>query len=121
MIFAIDFDGTLVDGPKAQGETLTWLDGAREALDALLDADHDVIIHSCRSNPEVCPEWMLRQMKTFLDASGHLARPNLRITRLGEGKPCADYYIDDRAIRLNAIGVPGAGLTWAQIAHHFGG
>ncbi len=123
MIIAIDFDGTLVTGPMPRGRALRWVAGARDALAALLDAGHDVIIYSCRSNPDVCPPWMMEQMTEWLSSHGFLrARHEGSLTISTGGKPLADLYIDDRAVRLSPVNANGAfgGSTWAEIRSYYG-
>ena len=130
MIFAIDFDGTLVDGPQPKGRPLRWLPGAKDALDALLAAGHHVIILSCRNSPEVCEPWMFEQMvgwfldHDYLRQDGSVAEEHEGelIVDEGRGKPFADYYIDDRAIRFDHLAIHGQfrGSTWATIIENFG-
>lgn len=81
--FAIDWDATLVNHDQE------WLPYAQEALRALLQDGHKVIIHSCRAN------WAegLAQIEFKLSAA-HLAVP----VWTDAGKPVADLYIDDKAV-----------------------
>ncbi len=82
-IIAIDFDHTLWDTFNNRP-----MQDAHYALDAIHDAGHKVLIHSCNN-----PEW-IRAM---------CAEHNLRVdyiwgeTGLEGGKPVWAIYVDDRA------------------------
>jgi hypothetical protein len=75
-LIGIDFDHTLVEGSKA-------IPGAREALNALREAGHKVLIHSCNGT-----DWIERVM----------ANNDMRFDGVWEdkGKPICDLYVDDR-------------------------
>lgn len=90
---AIDWDDTLVDH-----ETQEWLEGAQEALRALLKSGFTVWIHSCRANYQAGQELVVSKLL----ASGFerwIRSGDLELW-LGEGKPLAAIYIDDRALRF---------------------
>ena len=82
---AIDWDGTLVVSPSG-----AWLPGALEALRYLV-RNHTVLIHSCRAN---WPEGQ-EEIRQRLGAEGLREQIDVRA-----GKPEADLYIDDRALRF---------------------
>lgn len=63
--------------------------GAKEALEALRTAGHTILIHSCL-RPSVIADWM-----------AYYRIPYSSIWQ-GQGKPVANYYLDDRAIRFEA-------------------
>ena len=86
MRVAVDWDATLVDGEQS------WLPGATVALSGLLAGGHSIVIHSCRAN---WPEG-LAQIRRTLDGHGFYAVPVWD----SPGKPNADLYIDDRALRF---------------------
>jgi beta-phosphoglucomutase-like phosphatase (HAD superfamily) len=144
VILAIDFDGTLVE-PVAFADVTTPLrliPGAREALQSIKRAGHVVIVYSARANralrvsPQLDPlvRLGLRQVN---DAAWLAARPlhqarfdamlrfcdrELRglvdVVDDGEqGKPIADVYLDDRALRY---GHGHDGNLWSDIALHYG-
>lgn len=79
---AIDWDGTLVDTDQK------WLDGARDALRFLV-VRHKVLIHSCRANWDG-GEQEIRQRLGPLNGQVEIA-----------GKPIADVYIDNQAMRFD--------------------
>jgi hypothetical protein len=95
---ACDWDGVLVD-PKTQG----WLPGAREALSALLMGKRKVVIHSCRVG---WPEG-LTQIQSKLREAGFLGHVDIHT---GAGKPNADLYLDDRALRFTG--------DWNEVLRH---
>lgn len=77
-VIAIDFDNTLVFAVEP-------LNGAREAVNALREAGHKVVIHSCNREAHV---------KHVLDNN------DIRYDRVhgneSKGKPLADLYVDDK-------------------------
>ena len=86
MIVAVDFDGTLVDEDG-------WLPGAEDAL-RWLAHNHTVIIHTCRAN------WQGGLLTVYdLLADVRLWHPKVTV-HAASGKPEADVYIDDKAIRF---------------------
>jgi predicted HAD superfamily phosphohydrolase YqeG len=78
---AIDFDHTIRD----TGGTDEPLPGAREAISALREAGHRVIIHSC-NDPDHIEQWMNNWDIRF-DAIWK-----------GTGKPVTAVLIDDRGV-----------------------
>lgn len=101
---AVDFDGTICDfaypdigKPKA---------GVREALQRFLELGYEVIIYSCRTcswdteifgGGEPMARKVVKQMIEFLN--DHKI-PYTAIDDGSKGKPTAEYYIDDKAIRF---------------------
>jgi uncharacterized HAD superfamily protein len=87
MILSIDLDGTICTEEKTFERALAKpIPGAREAMQALIDAGHTVVIYSARSWSE------LRMTENWLKEHD-IPYHNLHL-----GKPVADYFIDDRAI-----------------------
>jgi len=93
MIFAIDFDGTIVshDYPKI-GKLMPL---AKECINNLYKHGHKIIIWTCRSTKED-----LNKMKLFLDENEiKYDKINENIEGIGFNpypKVYADFYIDDR-------------------------
>ena len=146
MIVAIDFDSTLVDewGRRFDDVTspLKLMGGARKALVAMKAAGHVVLVYSARANralredPMLDPLARVGAVKVDIvqwtkEQPLHEARYQQMVqfcaTTLkglvdavddgGQGKPVADLYIDDRALRFGG-GVDGH--SWFDIARQFG-
>ena len=146
MIIAVDFDSTLVDewGRKFSDVMTPFklMAGARKALEAMQAAGHVVLLYSARANralrvdPELDP--LVRAGVVKLDRKAWEAEQPLHEARYqqmvqfaatqlkglvdavddgGQGKPVADVYIDDRALRFGG-GVDGH--SWFDIARQFG-
>ena len=146
MIVAVDLDSTLVDewGRKFSDTTspLKLMGGARKALQAMKAAGHVVLLYSARANralrvdPELDP--LVRAGVVRLDRKAWEAEQPLHEARYqqmvqfaatqlkglvdavddgAQGKPVADLFIDDRALRFGG-GVDGH--SWFDIARQFG-
>lgn len=90
---AVDWDGTLVDDNKE------WLPDAEYALRKLVRAGHTVLIYSCRTSYLVGQTEIREKLQE--------ARLNKHVKVWTEaGKPNADVYVDDRAVRFT---------TWADV------
>lgn len=90
---AIDFDGVLVNDGH-------WIPGAIDAIHELWRRDALVIVHSCRANS---PDGLALLHRTLVDLGvppvGPRGGRRLHI-HAEQGKPQADVYIDDKAIRF---------------------
>lgn len=146
MIIAIDFDSTLVDewGRKFADTTspLKLMSGARKALESMKAAGHLVVVASARANRALREDPMLDPLARVgavkVDRKAWDAEQPLHEARYqqmvqfcattlnglvdavddgGQGKPAADLYIDDRALRFGG-GVDGH--SWFDIARQFG-
>jgi FMN phosphatase YigB (HAD superfamily) len=94
MILAIDFDGVLHDPSKVFKHQKMGIpiDGAKEAMQELLDAGHKLIIFTHRASSEAATKAVKEWLKYFdIPYSGEITNV----------KPNADFFIDDRAIRFN--------------------
>ena len=111
MIFAIDFDGTIVEHKFPEIGAL--LPGAKETINALVDAGHRVIIWTCRTSQDHAgPNSSIWAVHKFLTENG------IKFTTINNNVPdlsfqpspkvYADVYIDDR----NFGGFPG----WDYVA-----
>src|SRR5258708_970132 len=91
MILAIDFDRTIhdIDNPIEGMKMGKPMPGAEEALEAIKDAGHQIIIHTTRAKTEKSTE-VVQEWLDYWDL------PYSDITAV---KPNADYYIDDRGLR----------------------
>jgi predicted mannosyl-3-phosphoglycerate phosphatase (HAD superfamily) len=94
MIFAVDFDGTIVEHEYPEiGEELP---NATPTLKALQACGHKIIIWTCRSGKE------LGDTKRWLEARGFIPDEcNTNVSEWGKlldsPKVYADVYIDDRS------------------------
>src|SRR5580700_10025985 len=89
MIVNVDLDGTICTEEATFERSLAKpLPGAREALTALVEAGHTVVIYSSRSWSE------LRMTEAWLRQN------EIPYSGLHLGKPIADLFIDDRAVQF---------------------
>lgn len=145
MLICVDFDGTIVSADRPYDDVATPLrftPGAREGLLSLRRAGHTLILWSARANRALLytPEWdpLVRANKRKVDLARwaqerdlHWARYRqmLDFVRLQlpgifdviddglQGKPCADLFIDDRALRY---GHGADAVGWQTISLHYG-
>ena len=115
MIFVVDYDGTLVEEIWPRGDKPRWIPGALDAVRALLDSGHDVIVSSCRNNPAVAPEGDWQDMLNELERVGLSGRVHVDDGK--HGKPYGDVYVDDRALSLGSRLVVGS--TWYRVREMF--
>ena len=147
MVICIDLDGTLVSMDRAYTDLstpMTLMPGALEALGALKRAGHVLVLYSARANrslwenPQLDP--LVRAGVRRVDMEQWEERRELHKARYDEmlrfvdeqlpgvfdavddgaqGKPNADLFIDDRAIRFSSLGGAEA-LSWRDIADRYG-
>lgn len=92
MIFAVGFDGTIVEHkfPKIGEE----LEGATETLCMLQEAGHKIIIWTCRCEPYLSPVSKWFKQRNFVpdavNSNFHFV-PGFAMPKI-----LADVYIDDR-------------------------
>jgi len=113
-IVAVDFDGTLYAGPFTAADEFTGqpLPGAIAWLKSELAREHKLIIHTCRltSSHEGCtfpleshrdPYVVRERLAEWLVLHG-LTRGEVGSLAfwLYPGKPVADEYLDDKAVRF---------------------
>jgi hydroxymethylpyrimidine pyrophosphatase-like HAD family hydrolase len=89
MILSVDIDGTIFDSELLEGEY--WINKVNQhlilKLNSLFEAGVQIIIHTGR-------HWNHMDLtKRQLDHYG------VKYTTLVMGKPVADHYIDDKAVR----------------------
>jgi len=146
MVFAVDFDGTVVSDarPYADTETpLVFIPGAREALLALRRAGHTLLLWSARSSPALIDDPALNPLVRVGAVPESRARweamRHVHLARLAQmlafverelpevfdaiddgrgGKPVGvDFFLDDKALRL---GRGTGGFGWGEIAEMYG-
>lgn len=113
MIIAIDFDGTITDSPTASADELHLREGCKETIQALHDADHELILWTCRSGS------LLQEALDFLTENGmwfdYINQQVDGIITSWEGdtrKVYADIYIDDKGFGVNLD------TLWADVSHN---
>lgn len=139
MIFAIDFDGVIVpDGYPLDAKNLVLLPGVKNGLLKLKKAGHILLLYSARSNKaaminsEFDPLVRAGKVQPASDKTRNITANKYRemvifieeklpdifdaIDDGRQGKPYADVYIDNKAIRFGG----SFGLKWDQIADIYG-
>lgn len=94
-IICVDFDRTLCDPDNKPPDKRLGppFPGAKEAMQAFREAGYDICIHSCRGSDGP------RAVKVMVDWLNYFQIPFDSVW--GQpGKPVADFYIDDLAIRF---------------------
>lgn len=102
MRIAIDLDGTICSlrKPEETYDDVTPLPGAARRIKELRQAGHCIIITTAR-NMGTCEGNMGRVLKNVgLSTLTWLARHGIEYDELYFGKPNANVYIDDRAVRF---------------------
>jgi hypothetical protein len=96
---AVDFDGVISDyrGWKGKGNFAPPINGASEFLGQLRKEKWKIIIHTTRSETDKIAEF-LNENKIPYDHINF--NPDNVKFGLSYGKPLADVYLDDRAIRF---------------------
>ena len=101
-VIAIDLDGTILKKIPWQG--VHWFGKpqkkVREAMTFLKKHGFEILIHSTRLNPAI-NEWPLPRLK--LNVFDILVEHRIPFDNIftGTGKPLADFYVDDRAVRFD--------------------
>lgn len=146
MVLAIDFDATVVvqEGRSYEDVTtpLQFMPYAKQALTALKQAGHVLLLYSARANralledPEYDP--LVRAGKRKVDAEAWRRSQKINLQRYKQmvefvhrelpgifdavddgrqGKPCVDLFIDDRAVKF---GFGATAFSWPWIARMYG-
>ncbi len=126
MKICIDVDGVIcrLREPGQSYDELEPVPGAPEKLRMLKDAGHYLILHTAR-HMKTCSAnvglVVARQGKTLLD---WLERFDVPYDEIHFGKPHADVYLDDNAMRFegwDAIAGDGSTLPRSHESRHAGG
>lgn len=145
MIFAVDFDKTVVKQSRRYDDLETPLeleDGALDGLLSLKRAGHILLLFSARANlslrldpgfdplvragvrqinldhwEEMRPVNVARYEEMIRFVESYLPGIFDAIDDGIQGKPDADIFLDDRAFR---VGQGRLGMTWSDIAHAWG-
>lgn len=104
MRIVIDLDGTIcaIKKPGESYQDLPVLNGAAAKIKALRKSGHYVIIHSAR-NMATCESNLGKVMKNVgMITLEWLKKHEVEYDEIYFGKPNADLYIDDRALRFES-------------------
>ena len=113
-VIAVDLDGTILefDWKRWVKERMNYfgepIPFAVDALQLLRRMGNIIVIHTSRINPAVHNEYTFEQLCERVKSA--LAKHNIPYDHLwtGVGKPIADFYIDDKAVRF---------INWDQAIH----
>ena len=96
MIFAIDFDGTIVEDDYPKIGKLK--DGAKETINSLYDKGHHIIIWTCRSGikQSVAEVFLKKNGVKYHTINNSLPHHIAKFNYLDPRKVGADVYIDDK-------------------------
>ena len=101
---AIDLDGTILDWDKGQPYHISrfgpLMPGAKRFMEEVFSAGCRIIIHTCRTSPHINNDMDVKELESMVGSElQRLMLPYHEIWT-GVGKPIADLYIDDRAVRF---------------------
>jgi len=104
---AVDLDGTILDfdWDSWASKQINYFGqpkrGAIKALTALQKLGFKIIIHTCRTNIRVNPQYTLGELWMRVEKILECHKIPYDEVWVETGKPLADYYIDDRAIEFD--------------------
>lgn len=118
---AVDFDGVIAqyDGWKGVYVLGEPIEGAREFVQALRSHGYNILIYTARCNIALNgyevkntseDNYMGRYVALRKSVSDYLKKHDIPFDDIfmGQGKPLADAYIDDRAVPCQPMKFPGA-------------
>lgn len=98
MIIFVDFDGTLYEGHHSEFDLWTKPNGrVANIIRELYKEGNEIVMYSCRSNPEIC------DIKDEAEMIMWLKKNDIPYHRIEPDKPYFDYLIDDRALNPRDI------------------
>lgn len=100
----VDFDGVLHLYSKKWKDGSIYdppIDGAKEALQSLLDKGYEIVIFTTRADPHIIND--VEQSDQYQEVIDFLNKYEIPFTRVhkGVGKPLARLLIDDNCYRFN--------------------
>ena len=101
---AIDLDGTILDfdWDSWVSKRMNYFGqpkrGAIKALTLLKNMGYKIIIHTCRTNTRVNPQYTLGELWMMVEKILEHHKIPFDEVWVETGKPIADYYIDDRGV-----------------------
>ena len=105
---AIDLDGTILDfdWDSWVSKQMNYFGqpkrGAIRALKLLQQRGFKIIIYTCRTNTRVNPQYTLGELWMMVEKILEQHKIPFDEVWVETGKPIADYYIDDRAIKFES-------------------
>lgn len=101
MRFAFDVDGVIfgwdITGGYHPTKVGSVLPGCIETLTWVKERGHDIVIFSCRANPEVNNSWGFTLSDLLLMLQSHLVEHNIPYDFVSVFKPDATWFFDDRS------------------------
>ena len=103
---AVDLDGTILEmdwvqwAEKRMGYFGKPKPGAIEALTLLKNMGYKIIVHTCRTNVRMNPQYSLGTLWIMIENVLNYHKIPFDEVWVETGKPIADYYIDDRGIKF---------------------
>lgn len=97
----VDLDGTIAGEASKELDDNEPLPGCKEALDELRGAGYEIVIFTCRMNSEDRPAHEIASEKAKIGE--WLAKHDIPFDDVYDGrygKKRADFYLDNRAIRI---------------------
>lgn len=101
-VIALDLDGTIAQYDKFEGVDVIGdpIEGAQDFVDKLSKLG-EVIIYTTRMNPDMDNKYTQDELFDIIKSWMNKHKfPDVEIY-IGQGKPLADVYVDDRAFNLN--------------------
>jgi len=105
---AVDLDGTILEMDwdqwvkKRMGYFGKPKPGAIEALTLLKNLGYKIIVHTCRTNVRMNPQYSLGTLWIMIENVLNYHKIPFDEVWVETGKPIADYYIDDRGIKFES-------------------
>ena len=112
MRICIDLDGVICElNPERNYSDLSPVEGAVEALRTLRSKGHYIIIHTARHMKTMDSNTGLVLASKGLITLEWLKKHQIEFDEIYFGKPWADFYIDDNALRFS---------SWSETLHGLG-
>lgn len=99
-----DFDGCVCPDHFPDALTTPPHKGLGVLLDELKEAGYELVLYSCRANPDIFPDNTEEERSAIVsEMLTYCAAHNLVFDRVAKSKPLYLYMIDDRALQLEAV------------------
>jgi capsule biosynthesis phosphatase len=97
----VDLDGTIAGEDSHELDKNEPLPGCKEALDEIKAAGYEIVVFTCRMNSEGRPAYVIALQKAAIE--DWLTRYKIPFDEVYDGrygKKRADFYLDNKAIRI---------------------